>query len=171
MVAGKLARAAIALGANQGNPQKTFPWALERLKTLGRGVILAQSRVYKTRPEGPAQPRFQNAAVIFATPLKPESLLEVLHQIEAEAGRDRSREKRFGPRPLDLDLIFYEDQEIDTEALKVPHPRAHLRRFVLQPLSDIAPLWIHPTLGKSVQQLLQDLGPSEEGEISLQGVM
>jgi 2-amino-4-hydroxy-6-hydroxymethyldihydropteridine diphosphokinase len=102
------------------------------------GTVAAASPVYETDPLGyEDQPVFLNAVVALDTTLPPETLLAELHAIEAEFKRERST--RWGPRTLDLDLLWYGGREIETPGLTVPHPRAHEREFVLRPLADIAP--------------------------------
>lgn len=154
--------AAIALGANLGAPEETFALALSRLRSLGR--IVATSSRYRTRPVGPPQPDYQNAAALLETALSPEELLRALLAIEASLGRDRTHEQRWGPRLLDLDLLFYGALHCDLPGLTLPHPRMHERRFVLLPLSEIAPDWRHPALGKNIRELLTALGPAAPGE-------
>lgn len=102
---------------------------------------------------GPPQPDFLNAVAVGRTLLPPRELLEVLHRLEAEAGRDRRGEKD-GPRPLDLDLLIYGDVAIDLPGLVVPHPRLGSRRFVLAPLADLRPALVVPGLGRTVSELL-----------------
>ena len=99
------------------------------------------------------QPRFLNAAAALRTVLSARRLLATLHGIEAAHGRDRSREQRWGPRRLDLDLLLYGDLVIAEQGLTVPHPRLHERSFVLHPLAIIAPRVIHPILGVSIECL------------------
>jgi 2-amino-4-hydroxy-6-hydroxymethyldihydropteridine diphosphokinase len=111
-----------------------------------------------TQPEGYAdQPDFLNAVVALETELEPEALMERLLSIESAFGRDRSHGIRNGPRTLDLDLLLYGDRIVNTENLRLPHPRMAERSFVLQPLWRIAPDLIHPVLNRSMAQLMQDL--------------
>ena len=97
-----------------------------------------------------------NAVVRIDTRLTPRELLEALQDIQNRAGRERDP-VRFGPRIIDLDVIFYDDEMIDTPELVVPHPRMHKRRFVLQPICDIDPAIVHPVFRKDVQSLLNQL--------------
>ena len=155
-----MALAYIALGSNlpssSGSPQATLEAALEELAALGR--IVARSGLYATEPVGYAdQPAFLNAAVALETDLDPEPLLDRLLAIELHFGRDRSHGIRNGPRTLDLDLILYDDQILNSERLTLPHPRMHERSFVLLPLAEIAPEQIHPGLNKTMKELLQIL--------------
>jgi 2-amino-4-hydroxy-6-hydroxymethyldihydropteridine diphosphokinase len=150
----------IALGSNlsgpAGTPQASLESAMEALAALGR--ITARSRFYTTAPVGYTdQPAFLNAAVALETALEPDDLLDHLLQIEQLHGRDRSHGIANGPRTLDLDLILYGNRIVHSERLTLPHPRMHQRSFVLLPLAEIAPDQIHPTLHKSVKELLQTL--------------
>jgi 2-amino-4-hydroxy-6-hydroxymethyldihydropteridine diphosphokinase len=160
-------RVAIALGANQGEPPGAFARALAALSRDAR--VLARSRLYRTAPVGPPQPDYINAAALLETELPPGALLERLLALERAEGRDRAREIPGGPRPLDLDLLLYGDLCIDSAPLVVPHPRMHQRRFVLAPLSEIAPGLVHPGSGETIAALLAALGPPAEGEIALVG--
>ena len=150
----------IALGSNlpgpAGNPRQTVDGAIEKLSELGR--VTARSPYMTTQPEGYAdQPDFLNAVVAIETELEPEALMERLLSIESLFGRDRSHGIRNGPRTLDLDLLLHGDRIINTENLRLPHPRMAERSFVLQPLWRIAPDLIHPVLNRSMAQLMQDL--------------
>ena len=159
--------AAFALGANLREPKKTFAMALEKLQRVGR--LVAKSQLYDTEAEGPEQPRYHNAILIFETDFAPSTLLAAAQSIEAEAGRDRANEIPQGPRPLDIDLIFYGPLVYHAANIEIPHPKSHLRRFVLLPLAEIAPDWIHPTQHKTIQDLLETLGPPLDHEIKCIG--
>jgi 2-amino-4-hydroxy-6-hydroxymethyldihydropteridine diphosphokinase len=107
---------------------------------MAQAVLLARSSDYATAPWGnEQQPRFINACIEIETSLDPHALLFVLHKIEKKFGRDRTKERRWGPRSLDLDLIAYDDVSLQTPELTLPHPRLFERAFVLVPLVEIAP--------------------------------
>lgn len=128
----------IALGANLGDPAGTVRSAFDALAQLPASRLQQTSSLYRTAPVGLAdQPEFINAAAALDTALAPEALLDALLDIENRFGRIRA--ERNGPRTLDLDLLLYGDAELDLPRLTLPHPRLHLRAFVLLPLAEIAP--------------------------------
>ena len=128
----------VAFGANLGEPVETLRAAAVALGRRPGVELVAGSPVYRTRPIGPpGQPDYANAIARVETTHEPEALLDVLHAVEAEFGR--VRDVRWGPRTLDLDLIWYDGEERTDERLTLPHPRAHEREFVLRPLVDLDP--------------------------------
>jgi 2-amino-4-hydroxy-6-hydroxymethyldihydropteridine diphosphokinase len=130
----------IALGGNIGDVRETFRKAIANILGMTQAALLARSSDYATAPWGnEQQPRFINACIEIETGLDPHALLFALHRIEQKFGRDRSREQRWGPRTLDLDLIAYDDVSLQTPELTLPHPRLFERAFVLVPLVEIAP--------------------------------
>lgn len=138
--------AAIGLGSNLDDPAMQVQRAFEALDALPDTRLLARSRLYRSRPQGPQdQPDFVNACTLIETALAPEALLDVLQEIERQQGRVRRR--HWGERVIDLDLLLYGDQVIDTPRLTVPHPWLHRRDFVLVPLAEIAPDWSIPGVG------------------------
>ena len=128
----------VALGANIGDPTATVLAAFAALANLADSRVVHTSSLYRTAPVGHInQPDFINADAMLETGLAPEELLDALLDLEARFGR--VRRDRNGPRTLDLDLLLYNDIELDLPRLTLPHPRLHLRAFVLQPLAEIAP--------------------------------
>ncbi len=128
----------VALGANLDDPQSTVRAALIALAQLPATRVTASSSLYRTAPIGLAgQPDFINAVAALETDLEPEALLDALFAVEHEFGRVRIEKN--GPRTLDLDLLLYDAVECDTARLHLPHPRLHLRAFVVVPLAEIAP--------------------------------
>jgi 2-amino-4-hydroxy-6-hydroxymethyldihydropteridine diphosphokinase len=149
----------ISLGSNLGDSRKIILDAMARLQKLSSKPIL-KSSLWRTSPVDcpPGSPEFINA-IVGLVPQKaetPESLLKKLQKLEKEFGRV-SRKILNEPRLLDLDIITFEEELRDTPALTLPHPRAHLRRFVLEPLFEIAPDLVLPGQGKSVAKLLTGL--------------
>lgn len=135
-----MAEVLIALGGNLGDVRTTFDRAVALLCESGAVRLLARSSDYRTPPWGVEdQPPFINASLAVATTLAPLDLLHHVRAIETLLGRDRRNEQRWGPRPIDIDLIAYDDVEIDEPELQLPHPRLFARAFVLAPLAEIAP--------------------------------
>jgi nicotinamide-nucleotide amidase len=156
--AAKWRRAAVALGSNVGDRCAHLQFAVDALRHRPDVRDVRTSEPIETEPVGPpGQGRYLNATMSFETSLPPRDLLFVLLGIERQRGRDRSQEARNGPRTLDLDLLLYADVIIDEEGLRVPHPRMHERRFVLEPLAIIEPNWVHPVLHVSVESLARSL--------------
>jgi 2-amino-4-hydroxy-6-hydroxymethyldihydropteridine diphosphokinase len=156
--------AAIGVGANLpsavGAPAETITAAIERLEACGR--ITARSGFYRTAPVGYIdQPQFVNAAVLLETELAPLPLLDALLGIERSFGRDRAAGRPKGPRTLDLDLLLYDDLVRYEPGLTLPHPAMHQRRFVLEPLAEIAPEWRHPVLRRTIAELLAGLSQED----------
>jgi 2-amino-4-hydroxy-6-hydroxymethyldihydropteridine diphosphokinase len=155
----------IGIGSNQGygdrRPEQIVAAAIEELETLGR--VRARSSFYGTQPVGMTdQPAFVNAVAETQTSLDPEKLMEVLIRIERRYGRDRAAGIPKGPRTLDLDLLFAIGEDGRgivqcSPSLTLPHPQAPYRRFVLAPLAEIAPGLRHPTLQKTIAELLAQL--------------
>lgn len=157
----------IGLGANEpspvGPPQATLEAALAML-AAGSVAVVAQSRWYRSAPVPSSdQPWFVNGVAAVTTRLDPTGLLALLHQIEAHFGR--RRRQRNEARPIDLDLLAYDDLVWgDGRMPRLPHPRLHQRAFVLLPLRDVAPDWRHPELGQSVSTLIAALPPDQWAE-------
>jgi len=145
----------IGLGANLDQPQQQLEQALRELARLPNVALVAQSSLYHSKPVGPQdQPDYVNAVAAIETDLDPLALLDALQQLEQDHGRIRKR--HWGERTLDLDIILIDDCVIDNERLKVPHPFAQQRSFVLYPLAEISPQLIFPD-GTALQQLLTEL--------------
>lgn len=132
----------IGLGSNLGDRAGHLRFALKALAALPRTRLLRRSSFRRTAPVGPPQPEYLNAAAWLRTTLSPMGLLLELKRLEALRGRRPGL--RWGPRPLDCDLLFYGRSRIRTPFLRVPHPRALGRRFVLEPLAELRPLWVPP---------------------------
>ena len=131
-------RAAIALGSNIGDPEAQVTRAFDEIAALPGTRVLARSKLRRTKPVGYAdQPDFVNAVALVETALEPRALLDALLAIEQRHGRKRTIAN--GPRTLDLDIILYGDRVIDEPGLKVPHPRASQRGFVMEPLREVWP--------------------------------
>ena len=135
-----MASVLIALGGNVGDVRETFRKAIANICGMTQAALVARSSDYVTPPwGGEKQNRFVNACIEIDTRLDPHALLFTLHKIEKKFGRDRTKETRWGPRTLDLDLITYDDVKLDKPELTLPHPRLFERAFVLVPLAEIAP--------------------------------
>jgi 2-amino-4-hydroxy-6-hydroxymethyldihydropteridine diphosphokinase len=140
----------VGLGANLGDREQTIRAAVAELPD-----VVAVSPLRETDPVGVTdQPRFLNGVAALETELAPRELLDILLAVERRLGRERR--ERWGPRTIDLDLLLYGDAVIDEDGLKIPHPRLHERRFVLEPLADLAPQLVVPGLG-GVEDLLAEL--------------
>jgi 2-amino-4-hydroxy-6-hydroxymethyldihydropteridine diphosphokinase len=144
----------LSLGSNLGDREARLRDAIARLQTLGR--VVSVSSFYETEPvEFTDQGWFLNCAVALETTEIPEQVMEAILQIEHEMGRQRLQNK--GPRIIDIDILLFSDKVIDSAELTIPHPAMHERRFVLQPLAEIAPEAWHPVLKKTVRELLDTL--------------
>jgi 2-amino-4-hydroxy-6-hydroxymethyldihydropteridine diphosphokinase len=151
----------IGIGSNLGEPLSNCLNAIAILVSLEQITLTQQSSFYKTEPVGfRDQNWFINGVIEVKTAYSPRTLLEALKVIEYEMGR-RAGEK-WGPRVIDLDILFYGQEIIDEEGLIVPHPELHKRGFVLVPLNEIAPYVIHPVFGVSIQGLLGRLEDKSE---------
>ncbi|NJN44873.1 MAG: 2-amino-4-hydroxy-6-hydroxymethyldihydropteridine diphosphokinase [Anaerolineae bacterium] len=145
----------LALGTNLGDRLANLKGAIAALPPTVR--VIRESSVYETEPWGfENQPNFLNQVIEAETTLPPTDLLHHLKSLENQLGRKPSFQ--FGPRLIDLDILFYDDLVLDTLALSIPHPRLHERAFVLIPLADIAPDFIHPVYQKTIRELLENLG-------------
>lgn len=146
-------KAAIGLGSNLGDPVRICLDALELLQRHPAIRIVKSSSLYRTKPVGfTGQDWFVNAAVLCETALEPSALLDFLFELEKEFGRVRTI--KWGPRTLDLDILFYGNRRMDLPGLKIPHPLIQERLFVLAPLAEIESEWIHPVSGLRVREML-----------------
>jgi 2-amino-4-hydroxy-6-hydroxymethyldihydropteridine diphosphokinase len=154
----------VALGANLGDREATFSSVIAAFEHEPDLRLLAASRVFETPPLGPPGQRpYLNAVVAMRAWLAPVELLRRLQGIETALGRDRGPDAvRWGPRTIDLDLLFYGERCITLPELEVPHPRAHERAFVLLPLAEVAPALVHPTLGRSIAELATARSDADE---------
>jgi 2-amino-4-hydroxy-6-hydroxymethyldihydropteridine diphosphokinase len=164
-------RILLGLGANAsgpwGAPGATLPRAIDELRQDGVCVLRA-SRTFSTAPHGPGlQDRYLNAVLLVATPLAPAALLRLLKRIERRAGR-RLSGRKWGPRPLDIDILQYGGKRIgwpprrrEPGRLVLPHPEMHRRAFVLVPLLDVVPHWRHPVLDLGARALLVRLARNQ----------
>jgi 2-amino-4-hydroxy-6-hydroxymethyldihydropteridine diphosphokinase len=152
------ARVYLSLGSNVGDREAQLQDAQTRLGVAGR--IVKVSSFYETEPvDFTDQPWFLNCAVALETSQSPQQLMATILRIEQEMGRRRVQKK--GPRAIDIDILLFGDETISSPELTIPHPAMHQRRFVLEPLAEIAPDAVHPTLAKTVRELLDELPPGQ----------
>jgi len=148
----------IGLGSNLGDRESNLRRALELLEQ--RMKLLKVSSLYESEPMYKKdQPWFVNCVAKFETYLTPKELLEYLHEVEKKLGREKN--VRYGPRSIDLDILFYGDEIVEKNDLKIPHPKVQERRFVLVPLEELDPDYIHPIYRSSVTTLLANLNSKE----------
>ncbi len=153
----------IGVGSNLGNKAQNCLKALEHMAQGSHTSVEARSSLYRTEPVGNKdQDWFVNCVAKIKTPLAPRELLSFLLAIERAMGRERK--EKWGPRVIDLDILFYGDMVVEQEGLTIPHPLIKERRFVLVPMAELAPNFLHPVLGKNMAQLLA-LCPSEGQEV------
>ena len=152
---GKEHRAYLSLGSNLGNRYKTLQKAVFELNK-NAGTIVNNSGIYENPAEGFQGDDFLNACIALRTSLTPQQLLEELLGIERKFGRERKQSDTYESRTLDIDLLLFDKEVVDTETLIVPHPKMTERAFVLKPLSDIAPQYYHPVFNKDIRNLLQE---------------
>jgi 2-amino-4-hydroxy-6-hydroxymethyldihydropteridine diphosphokinase len=149
----------VGVGSNLGDREFLIRKAVESMRELPRTLVVRVSSLYDTDPVGEVdQPAFLNAVVWLESTLEPRELLWQLLLIEKRMGRVRSQ--RWGPRPIDLDLLFYGEESVDEPDLKIPHPEAHRRAFVLLPILELDPDFVHPTTGESIRKLIKKLPPN-----------
>lgn len=159
-----LTKAYILLGGNLGNILYNFNESIIKINEKA-GVVVQKSDTFKSEPWGfDTENDFINQVIMIKTKLSAIHLLNTMKEIEITLGRKRGK-NQFSSRNIDLDLLFYGNQIIETDELTIPHPRLHLRRFTLVPLKQIAPDLLHPVLNKTVDQLLKDC--KDKGKVSL----
>jgi 2-amino-4-hydroxy-6-hydroxymethyldihydropteridine diphosphokinase len=153
----------LALGANLGDREANLRNAIAALAPDLR--MVRESPVYETAPWGfEDQPNFLNQVIEAETKLDPLNLLHFLKALETSLGRKATF--RYGPRLIDLDILFYDDRIIELLGLTIPHPRLHERAFVLIPMADIAPDFVHPVMKKNIIQLLGDLSQEDAQNVT-----
>ncbi len=158
-------KAFIGVGSNIGEKIENCIKAISLLDSIEGCSVIKRSSFYKTEPVGyKDQDWFINCVVMIETELSPYELLEKLKEIELSMGREKG--VRWGPRIIDLDILLYEDTVIDSDELTIPHLLMHKRRFVIVPLNEIAPDFIHPVLKKSIKELLKRI-PEDGQEVAL----
>lgn len=150
-------RAFIGIGSNLGDRKANYLEAIERIQKLPNIRIVKQSSLYESEPLGDAKTWFVNAVIEIEAEASAEDLLKRLKAIETAMGRKRVRGKRWGSRIIDLDILFFNNEIINKRNLKVPHPELQNRRFVLAPLSELAPQMVHPKIGATVSEMLAGL--------------
>ncbi len=154
-----MVRVYLGVGSNLGDRSQNLKRAEALLRKLPQTHFLRSSSVSETEPVGgPPQGKYLNAVWEIETKLVPQELKDRLRQIESRFGRRRA--VRNAPREIDLDILFYGEEMLDTEELKIPHPRLHERAFVLNPLAELRPEFRHPKLKKTIQELLEELRES-----------
>jgi 2-amino-4-hydroxy-6-hydroxymethyldihydropteridine diphosphokinase len=147
-------KAYLLTGGNMGNRVANLDRARELISARA-GRLLAVSSLYETSAWGNVpQPDFLNQVLLCETPLSAEDLLAVIMEIEQEMGR--YRQQKYGPRVIDIDILFFNEEIMHTDTLTIPHPRLHLRNFTLEPLHEVAPHLVHPIFGKTVARLLAE---------------
>ena len=145
-------RTYLLIGGNVGNRLENMEKAAELIGAKA-GEISKRSTMYETEAWGKSdQPAFLNQVLRVQTDLEPQALLETILGIEQEMGR--MRQEKYGPRTVDIDILLYNDMVLESDELSIPHPQLHMRRFALTPLAEIAASVIHPTLKKSIDELL-----------------
>jgi len=150
----------IGLGSNEGDREGNLLCAVEALGRIDAVAVLRRSAVYESAPVGPPQPRYLNAVVELDCALPPQRLLVILKHIEGELGR-RPGGPKWGPRPIDLDVLLWGEAVVADANLQVPHLELHCRRFALAPLAELCPALRHPVLGQTVAQMLQKASPQD----------
>jgi len=146
----------LGLGSNMGDRKGYLIKAKDMLKSYDEINILKESEILETAPYGITdQADFLNQVILIETELSANDVLGVCQKVEIESGRERTR--KWGSRTLDIDILFYEDKVIDTKELKIPHADLHNREFVLKSILELAPEFVHPVFGESIQEIFNKL--------------
>jgi 2-amino-4-hydroxy-6-hydroxymethyldihydropteridine diphosphokinase len=146
----------IGIGSNVGDKVRQCEQAISEILKIDRHKLLTKSSLFKTKPIGyTLQDWFVNGVIKIETEMEPLELLRTLKRVELQLGRTPTFQ--WGPRAIDLDILFFDDEEVRTEELQIPHPRLYERQFVLIPLAEIDRHLVHPTLKKTVGKLLEEL--------------
>ncbi len=153
----------IGVGSNLGNRRAYYQKAIDLMAGLPQTSIVRGSSLYESEPIGEAKNWYVNGVVELETGLSPQQLLSRLQKIESALGRKRTAlTKKWGSRTIDLDILLFDKYVVNEEQLKIPHPEMHRRRFVLLPLSELAPQFVHPLLGSTVTELLAGLADDKQ---------
>ncbi len=154
-------KAYLSLGSNKGSKKENLQLAIDEVQKYA-GKVISISKIYQTPAWGFKGDDFLNACISIHTKLTSLDLLNTLLKIELKLGRIRNSESGYQPRSIDIDILFYENEIVNTNDLKIPHPNLHLRKFVLKPLADIASHFVHPILQKNIRQLLNKCDDKSE---------
>lgn len=158
----------IGIGSNMGDPRGNCLDAIDRIGRIDDCRVISVSGLYLTEPVGiKEQEWYINSVVSMSTGVSAPDLLNRLLGIESDMGRIRT--VKWGPRVIDLDILIFGQDIIDDEAIKVPHPMMHMRRFVMAPMADIAPDLVHPELGKTMIELLREIPGNDQAVKRLEG--
>lgn len=147
----------IGIGSNLGDRRANHREVIQRLGELPETRLMRASSLYESEPHGDAKTWFVNSVIEVQTELSPSDLLKRLKTIETTMGRKRVKGKRWGSRVIDLDILLYDQEIVQTRTLKIPHPEMHKRRFVLLPLCELAPHLSHASLGSTISQILANV--------------
>jgi 2-amino-4-hydroxy-6-hydroxymethyldihydropteridine diphosphokinase len=149
----------IGLGSNEGDREANLCAAVDAVRRIDAVAVLRRSTLFDSAPVGPPQPRFLNAVIEVECALAPQRLLTILKHIEEDLGRRRGG--KWGPRPIDLDVLLWGGEVVADANLQVPHLELHKRRFVLEPLVELVPELRHPVMGLTMVELYRKLEPQD----------